>query len=101
MIKYGVAMGIRMVCLVLVFVVDGWWKIVPILGAVFIPWFAVILANGGGDTSNPDENALLDHAPQPELLAAEPVAPEAEPVVLQGEIIPEPDEPLSGPGAGS
>ncbi len=46
MIKYAVAMGIRMVCLILIFVVDGWLKILPIIGAVFLPWFAVIIANG-------------------------------------------------------
>lgn len=95
MIKYAIAMGIRMVCLVLVFVLDGWWKIVPIIGAVFLPWIAVVIANGGGDTSDPNENALLDHAPQAEL--SEPdLAPAEEPVILQGEVIPDDDGPVSG-----
>lgn len=89
MIKYAVAMGIRMACLGLLFVVPGWWKVLPILGAVFIPWFAVIIANGGGDTSNPEENALLDHAPQAELESAEEVETAPEPVLLQGEIVPD------------
>lgn len=89
MVKYGVAMGIRMVCLGLLFVVPGWWKVLPILGAVFIPWFAVIIANGGGDTVSPDENALLDHAPQAELPAADEPVPEPEPVLLQGEVVPD------------
>lgn len=100
MVKYGIAMGIRMVCLGLLFVVPGWWKVVPILGAVLIPWFAVIIANGGGDTASPDENALLDHLPQAELLAAEEIPPEPEPVLLQGEVVPDPaaetDPPLPG-----
>lgn len=101
MVKYGIAMAIRLVCLGLLFVVPGWWKVAPILGAVFIPWFAVIFANGGGDTISPDENALLDHAPQAELPVAEAPAAEPEPVLLQGEIVPEPDDeaPLPRPDA--
>lgn len=91
MVKYAIAMGIRLVCFGLLFVVDGWWKIVPIIGAVFIPWFAVVIANGGSDTSVPEENALLEHAPQAELSAP----PEAEegPVTLQGEVVPDDAEP--------
>ena len=46
MIKYAVAMGIRMVCLILIFVVDGWFKLVAVAGAVFLPWIAVVIANG-------------------------------------------------------
>ena len=42
MIKYALAMGIRMVCLILIFVVDGWLKIIAVAGAVFLPWIAVI-----------------------------------------------------------
>ncbi len=30
MIKYAIAMGIRMVCLILIFVVDGWFKLIPV-----------------------------------------------------------------------
>lgn len=48
MLKYTVAMGIRVVCLVLCFVFPlGWWTLLPILGAVFIPYYAVVLANVG------------------------------------------------------
>ncbi|WP_394940855.1 DUF3099 domain-containing protein [Psychromicrobium sp. YIM B11713] len=97
MAKYAIAMGIRLVCFALLFFVDGWWKLLPIAGAVFIPWFAVIIANGGSDTAVPEENALLDHAPQPELEApAQPAEEAEEPVVLEGEIIPE--EITSDPG---
>ena len=52
MIKYAVAMGIRMVCIVLIFVVDGWFKIIAVAGGEktkselagigdeeFAPWF--------------------------------------------------------------
>lgn len=49
MIKYTVAMTIRVICIALCLVVPGWWALVPALGAVFLPYIAVVLAN----TANP------------------------------------------------
>jgi hypothetical protein len=93
MIKYSVSMGIRMVCLILVFVVEGWLQWVMIAGAVFLPYFAVIIANGGSDTSNlAHSDSLLDRAPVQELEAPQPVAEEEGPVTLQGEIVQEQPE---------
>ncbi len=69
MIKYAVAMGIRMVCLILIFVVDGWFKLIPVLGAVFLPWVAVVIANGS-DRAEIHSDSLLDYAPLAELDAA-------------------------------
>ena len=45
MIKYLIAMIIRMVCLVLALVVQGWLAWVFAAGAVLLPYFAVVLAN--------------------------------------------------------
>ena len=45
MIKYSVAMGIRMVCIVLLLFVQGWWLILCAAGAIFLPYFAVVIAN--------------------------------------------------------
>jgi O-antigen ligase len=45
MIKYAVAMGIRGICVLLLFVVPGWWRLLPLLGAVVLPYIAVVLAN--------------------------------------------------------
>jgi hypothetical protein len=45
MIKYSVAQGVRVLCIVAVLFVPGWWRIVPIIGAVFLPYFAVVIAN--------------------------------------------------------
>lgn len=88
MIKYSLSMGIRMVCLILVFVVEGWLQWVMIAGAVFLPYFAVIIANGGSDTSNlTHSDSLLDRAPAPELEPPRAVAEDEGPVTLQGEII--------------
>lgn len=45
MLRYAIAMGVRIVCIGLCLVVPGWWVVVPLLGAVFLPYFAVLLAN--------------------------------------------------------
>lgn len=50
MIRYAIAMSIRVVCVILCLFVHGWWLLLPILGAVVLPYVAVVLANVG---SNP------------------------------------------------
>ncbi|MET4094354.1 DUF3099 domain-containing protein [Arthrobacter sp. UYCu712] len=97
MIKYAVAMGIRMVCLILIFVVDGWFKVIPIIGAVFLPWIAVVIANGS-DKAEIHSDSLLDYAPMAELDApGAPAGPpadaddDASTTLLQGELIEEED----------
>ena len=45
MVRYTVAMGVRMLCFILIFLVPGWWKVVFALGAVLLPYFAVVIAN--------------------------------------------------------
>ncbi|HEU4667290.1 MAG TPA: DUF3099 domain-containing protein [Arthrobacter sp.] len=97
MIKYALAMGIRMVCLILIFVVDGWFKIVAVAGAVFLPWIAVVIANGS-DKAEAHSDLLLDSAPLAEL-EAPPAASAGEEhgsEVLQGELIDDDDETTSG-----
>lgn len=47
-VKYGIAMGIRMVCIVCLLFSQGWWILVFGLGAVILPYIAVVLANVGG-----------------------------------------------------
>jgi hypothetical protein len=58
MIRYSVAMGIRMVCIVLVILVPDWWRLVPAIGAIVLPYFAVVIANnvsrrGSGSVARP------------------------------------------------
>ena len=95
MVKYAVAMGIRMVCLILIFVVDGWFKLIPVLGAVFLPWVAVVIANGS-DRAEIHSDSLLDYVPLAELDAAAPTGPaeqypadgaDGSDTLLQGELI--------------
>ena len=51
MIKYTVAMGIRLACIGACFLVSGWWLLLPALGAVLLPYVAVVAANSV--TKNP------------------------------------------------
>lgn len=45
MMSYLVAMAARLVCLVLCFVVPGWWVILPAAGVIVLPAIAVMAAN--------------------------------------------------------
>lgn len=41
-------MGIRVVCIVLAMFVEGWLMWLAFAGAIFLPYFAVVLANAQG-----------------------------------------------------
>jgi hypothetical protein len=48
MLKYTIAMSIRLVCFVAAIFVWRWsplWALIPIVGAVALPYVAVVLAN--------------------------------------------------------
>jgi hypothetical protein len=45
MIKYSVMMGIRVVCIFALLFAQGWWILVFAAGAIFLPYFAVVVAN--------------------------------------------------------
>ncbi|MGF3055166.1 DUF3099 domain-containing protein [Microbacterium sp. YY-01] len=51
--QYVITMTIRVVCFVLMVVVTpySWYTVVFGLGAVFLPYFAVVIANAGADSS--------------------------------------------------
>lgn len=48
MLKYTLAMTIRVVCIVLAMVVQGWLMWVCFAGAILLPYFAVVIANSAG-----------------------------------------------------
>lgn len=48
MIKYTIAMSIRVLCIFLMLFAQGWWLVVCAAGAIFLPYIAVVLANVGG-----------------------------------------------------
>ena len=67
MIRYSIAMGIRLVCIALVVLLPDLWKIAPAIGAVALPYFAVVIANnqrrtGGGTVARP--GALARRTPE-------------------------------------
>ena len=48
MLKYTIAMVIRLICFLVAAVFArqlGWWILIPIAGAVLLPYIAVVLAN--------------------------------------------------------
>jgi hypothetical protein len=55
-VKYSVAMGVRLVCFVMCFFVQGWWLVALLVAAVVLPYIAVVLAN----TIAPDERTDVE-----------------------------------------
>ncbi len=75
--QYVLAMSIRVVCVLACVWVRGWWLLIPALGAVVLPYIAVVLANVGhrrrSPVRRPGSQALsieADPTPQRELPAA-------------------------------
>jgi hypothetical protein len=52
MARYSIAMGIRLVCVLLCFFVQGWWLILPAIGAIVLPYVAVVIANASTRSSD-------------------------------------------------
>src|SRR6201985_2040856 len=54
--RYLLMMGIRAACFVIAVVLFinhcGWLTAIPAVGAIFIPYFAVVFANGGREPDN-------------------------------------------------
>ena len=54
--RYLLMMGIRAVCFVIAVIMFvnhlGWLTVIPAIGAIVIPYFAVVFANGGREPSN-------------------------------------------------
>ena len=50
MIKYTIAMSIRVLCIFAMLFAQGWWLVVFAAGAIFLPYVAVVLANVSGPT---------------------------------------------------
>ena len=62
MVKYSITMGIRLVCIFVCFLVPGYWIILPAVGAIVLPYVAVVLANVSNRSTaplvSPDKLAL-------------------------------------------
>jgi hypothetical protein len=76
MIKYTIAMSIRVACIFALLFAQGWWLVVFAAGAIFLPYVAVVLANVSGPTRSaqvlrpgglvPRTPAVSDARPEPE-----------------------------------
>lgn len=49
--RYLVSMGLRTVCFVAAVAAEGWLRWALLAGAVFLPYFSVVLANAGREPS--------------------------------------------------
>lgn len=79
--KYFIMMAVRVVCFVLMVVVTpyGWQTAVFAIGAVFLPYFAVVVANVGDDVREPpavSPRAAISDRPEPPSRPAEPERPQ-------------------------
>lgn len=54
MLKYTLAMTIRVVCIILAMIVQGWLMWVFFAGAILLPYFAVVIANAAGSNHKTD-----------------------------------------------
>lgn len=59
-IRYLVSMAIRTVCFVLMVVTPSPWRWFFAAGAILIPWFAVMIANGGRELPATPTHTLPD-----------------------------------------
>ncbi|WP_344879553.1 DUF3099 domain-containing protein [Zhihengliuella alba] len=91
MFKYTLTMGIRVACFIAAFFfLDSWFVWVCLAGATFLPWVAVVIANGAGRDHLRSAPASYAEAPgQPALEAGPAGGPEPEPrgpETMEGEL---------------
>ena len=44
-IRYSIAMSVRVLCVILAIVLTGWLQLIAVIGAIVLPYFAVVIAN--------------------------------------------------------
>ena len=80
MIKYSIAMSIRVLCVIGLLFARGWWLAVFAAGAIFLPYIAVVLANvqGSGRRSTVLRPGGLMRRTSPSTSPPSPGAPGSE-----------------------
>ena len=63
MVRYTWAMSIRVVCLVAGMFLQGWPMWIAFAGAIFLPYFAVVLANNVGSSKPAPKATAVVAAP--------------------------------------
>lgn len=97
--KYTISMTVRLVCFVLAFFFDGWLRWVLLIGAVVLPYIAVVIANGGADLTKREPPAEFYRAPDAHQLDAPKDTAqqqEREPEVIDGNFA-DVEEPVQHP----
>ncbi len=66
-VKYSIAMAVRLICIGAMFFVQGWWLLAMLLAAVILPYIAVVLANVGNTSGGAVERpgAIVRVEPRP------------------------------------
>ena len=59
MIRYSIAMSIRTLCIILGVVTQGFWMWFFFAGAIFLPYFAVVLANAQGPSRSKGQSGAI------------------------------------------
>jgi len=87
--RYALTMGIRMVCFLLMFLVQpyGWYTWVFAIGAAILPYIAVVFANAGSDSS---DTSVESPAQQLEAPHDRPIAHDDSLITVQETLGPEP-----------
>jgi len=62
---YVISMSVRIVCFLLAVVASGWLRWTFVAAAVFIPYLAVVFANGGREPNQDAPDTLLDPGDSP------------------------------------
>ncbi|UBH23889.1 DUF3099 domain-containing protein [Micrococcus porci] len=91
---YVVQMAVRTACFIAALFTHGWWQILFILGAVVLPYVAVVRVNNTGPREAGRRRDVARTAPAVPALPAEPSPVPTGPVVLVGEVV-EDDDPAA------
>jgi len=59
MIRYSIAMSIRTLCIILGVLTQGFWMWFFFAGAIFLPYFAVVLANAQGPSRSKGQSGVI------------------------------------------
>ena len=78
--QYVLAMSIRVVCVLACVWVRGWWLLIPAIGAIVLPYVAVVLANVGHRRRSPvrrpgNETLVVEASSAPALELPAAVGP--------------------------
>jgi hypothetical protein len=92
--RYLVSMLIRTACFILMFATHGPLRWLFAVGAIFLPYIAVIFANAGGERREAGPGAVLPLGPR--QLEARIIHPDDARIFLTGETAPSPSTPPDG-----